>query len=133
MYRCIQLVLLGHFSVEQNTHLVLFLVEDDPFFSCSSLSETVLNFFLGLGLGFGAAKFSVLWQKKNIELMLGFPVWCRVTSIKFYWLYFLEPKILVENTPQHVHIFLSFRHCRQYEIKHCLHKQADDGSFEMSK
>jgi hypothetical protein len=65
--------------------------------------------------------------------MLGFPVWCRDTSIKFYWLYFLEPKILVENTPQHVHIFLLFRHCRQYEIKHCLHKQADDGSFEMSK
>ena len=67
MYRCIQLVLLGHFSVEQNTHLVLFLVEDDSFFSCSSLSETVLNLFLGLGLGFGAAKFSVLSGKKKLS------------------------------------------------------------------
>jgi hypothetical protein len=36
--------------------------------------HAVLNFFLGLGLGFGAAKCSVLSGKKIIELMLGFPV-----------------------------------------------------------
>jgi len=130
-----------NFSVEQNTpwnsftpHLVLFLVDDDCLFSfssCSSLSETVLN----LSLGFGAATFSVLSDKKAWSSSCKASVWCRDISIKFYGLYFIETNIFIKNTQQYVHIILIFRRCRYIKpkIKHCLRKQADDGSFELCK